>query len=186
MIGIDEVGRGAWAGPLLVVAARQISILPDGLKDSKILTKKRREILAPKISLACEIGEGWVLPSEIDALGLAGAMELAVNRALASITARPNEEIIMDGLINYCPNQYVNVSCFAAADNAFPIVSAASIYAKVRRDTHMVTLTEPYKKYAFDKHVGYGTKLHMEKLKAYGVSDIHRLSFEPVKKFANL
>src|SRR4051812_6898730 len=102
MIGIDEVGRGCWAGPLLVVAARVSSTLPQGLKDSKKLNKKQRENLFSYIHLSCDLGEGWVSAPEIDTLGLTGAMKLGVARALTAIQAENSEEIIMDGLINYC------------------------------------------------------------------------------------
>jgi len=113
-------------------------------------------------------------------------MKLGVARALKSIDAKYDEQIIMDGLINYCEGNFTNVQLEAKADDRYPVVSAASIYAKVARDNFMTSLGAGYIKYDFDKHVGYGTKLHMEKMKTYGVSDIHHLSFEPVKKFANL
>ena len=186
MIGIDEVGRGCWAGPLLVVAARDVSALPAGLRDSKKLSKKRRESLVYDIRISCDIGEGWVTAQEIDAVGLTAAMRLGVERALAMLRAQPDEAIIMDGLINYCTPAFINVRCLAKADDDYPVVSAASIYAKVTRDKFMSELEEPYASYQFGKHVGYGTALHMEMLKLHGVSDQHRLSFAPVAKFANL
>jgi ribonuclease HII len=181
MIGIDEVGRGCWAGPLLVVAARQIAELPQGLADSKVLSKKRRELLFHDIALACEIGEGWVRPNEIDELGLTLAMYLAVQRALSAVEARSDEAIIMDGHINYCSAEYINAQAVINADATSPIVSAASIYAKVLRDTYMAKLDEKYAKYQFDKHVGYGTKLHSDMLKIHGVCDLHRLSYRPIQ-----
>lgn len=186
MIGIDEVGRGAWAGPLLVVAARFKTNLPAGLKDSKKLTARARQKLLPQINQACDLGEGWVSSQEIDLLGLTKAMELGVTRALEAVTAKVDEEIIMDGLINYCPARYKNVKTIARADNLWPIVSAASIYAKVLRDEFMTNLGQKYEKYRFDQHVGYGTALHREMLTFHGITDIHRLSFQPIKKFAKL
>jgi len=188
MIGIDEVGRGCWAGPLLVVAARQTDALPLGLKDSKKLSKKARENFIEQIKQTCEIGEGWVTPAEIDELGLTGAMKLAVQRAL-SVLPTPegyNEKVIMDGSINYCPDKYTNVQCVPKADDLYPVVSAASIYAKVERDNYMAELNGPYLNYQFDKHVGYGTKLHLEMLKLHGICDQHRLSFAPIKKLATI
>lgn len=182
-IGIDEVGRGAWAGPLLVVAAKAKTTLPVGSKDSKVLTKNKREQLIPALLQSCDFGEGWVEPVEIDQIGLTGAMELAVRRALIHLKAENNDEIIMDGTINYCDDQFTNVSCIARADATHPIVSAASIYAKVLRDTKMTGLAADYPGYGFEKHVGYGTKLHLEGLKTHGVSPIHRLSYKPVKAF---
>ncbi len=185
MIGIDEVGRGSWAGPLLVVAARQVSGLPAGLKDSKVLSKKKRNILCPDIQLACDLGEGWVTPNEIDNLGLTGAMELGVKRALDSLNATDDENIVIDGHINYCATNYHNVICVIAADAKYPIVSAASVWAKVVRDEYMVELAKSYPDYGFDSHVGYGTKRHMDALSVHGVTPVHRLSYAPVKKIAN-
>jgi ribonuclease HII len=100
MIGVDEVGRGCWAGPLLVVAARSKSALPVGVADSKVLSKKRRALLFYDIKLACDIGQGWVTPTEIDALGLTASMRLAVGRALDDLAADADEQIIMDGNLN--------------------------------------------------------------------------------------
>ncbi len=182
MIGIDEVGRGCWAGPLLVVAARTSGTLPLGLKDSKKLSKTQRENLYLQIQDTCELGEGWVSAAEIDANGLTWAMKLGVERALKSLHAQYDEEIIMDGLIDYCDPVYVHVQCEAKADNTYPVVSAASIYAKVTRDRYMTELSSDYAVYEFAKHVGYGTKLHADMLALHGVSDQHRLSFAPIKK----
>lgn len=184
MIGIDEVGRGAWAGPLLVVAARQVLSLPTGLDDSKVLSKKRRQSLYFDIDLSCDIGEGWVEPSEIDDLGLTGAMRLAVERSLVNLDADTSEEIIVDGNINYCSSTYINARAVIGADALYPIVSAASIYAKVTRDTFMAKQAMIYKGYGFDKHVGYGTKLHKEALVRLGLLPIHRKSFRPIQKFS--
>lgn len=184
MIGIDEVGRGCWAGPLLIVAARAKGVLPVGLKDSKKLSTKKRELFYSQLQDSCDLGEGWVSAPEIDQLGLSEAMRLGVGRALVAINARHDEEIIMDGLINYCSNEFTNVVCIAKADDLYPIVSAASIYAKVTRDRFMTELEGKYAVYEFAKHVGYGTKLHMDMLKLHGASDQHRLSFAPIKKLS--
>lgn len=183
MIGIDEVGRGCWAGPLLVVAARQRSVLPIGIKDSKKLTKRQREQLLDPIRLSCDLGEGWVASEEIDQLGLSAAMRLAVSRALRSLKATNGEEIVIDGNINYCESLYVNSQCVISADDTHPIVSAASICAKLLRDQKMQELAQIYPNYGFEKHVGYGTKQHSEALHLYGVSKIHRKSYKPVKAF---
>lgn len=183
MIGIDEVGRGCWAGPLLVVAARQTSDLPQGLDDSKKLSKKRREGLFFDIGLSCNIGEGWVEPSEIDESGLTGAMKLGVSRALSAINAQDNEEIIMDGNINYCELNYTDVKCVIGGDAEYPIVSAASIYAKVLRDKKMAEYARQYPGYSFEDHVGYGTKTHSEALKLRGITDLHRKSYKPIQAY---
>lgn len=181
VVGIDEVGRGCWAGPLLVVAARAITDLPPNLKDSKLLSKQQRTALLPSIKSACELGEGWVQPEEIDRHGLAQAMRLGVSRALIMLGASFEDDIIMDGSINYCPLEFVKVSTVVRADVLHPIVSAASIYAKVLRDEYMERIARFYPNYHFEKHVGYGTKLHLDMLEKHGVSKIHRQSYKPIQ-----
>lgn len=183
VIGIDEVGRGSWAGPLLVVAATQVADLPAGLNDSKLLTKRQREFLYNAIAESCRLGEGWVQPEEIDQHGLAQAMRIGVARALLMLAPPFKANIIIDGTINYCPSEYSNVSPIIKADLLHPIVSAASIFAKVKRDQYMTKIAQFYPAYQFDQHVGYGTKLHLDMLRLHGVSGQHRLSFKPVQQF---
>ena len=179
IVGIDEVGRGCWAGPLLVVAAVGENL--PAVKDSKMLSKLQREGLYDQLLSVCRFGEGWVQHFEIDQYGLTGAMRLGVQRALKGLEAEANTEIIMDGAINYCSDEYTNVLCKPKADSLYPIVSAASIYAKVTRDRFMTNLAQQYPDYQFEKHVGYGTKLHSDMLRQFGVSPIHRLSFKPIQ-----
>lgn len=181
VIGIDEVGRGCWAGPLLVVAARQTRRLPSGLTDSKLLTRTERKNFIHEIKKTCQLGEGWVEASEIDYLGLSEAMRLAVKRALSDLKARPSDEIIMDGPINYCANSFTNVRCVVKADSLHPIVSAASIYAKVLRDSKMISFAEKFPQYNFEKHVGYGTKAHRKALLEHGVCILHRKTYRPIQ-----
>jgi ribonuclease HII len=183
MIGIDEVGRGCWAGPLLVVAARQVGVLPEGLADSKVLKRQQREAHIEAIQASCDLGAGWVDPAEIDEIGLTAAMHLAVRRALAALEAQTDEAIIMDGNINYCPEQFTNVQCIVKADAAYPIVSAASIYAKVSRDQKMGQFAEQFPGYGFAEHVGYGTKAHLAALQTLGVTELHRRSYKPIQAF---
>ncbi len=183
MIGVDEVGRGCWAGPLLVVAARQVTELPVGLADSKVLSKSQREQLFTGIKASCQLGEGWVHPEEIDEHGLAAAMRLGVCRALLQLGAGFEDEIIMDGHINYCPSDFTKVQTVVKADSTHPIVSAASIYAKVTRDRHMERIAKFHPFYGFEKHVGYGTELHRSALKIHGVSAVHRKSYKPIQAF---
>lgn len=182
VIGIDEVGRGSWAGPLLVVAAMAKSKLPYGLADSKTVTKFKREQLYEEIELSCQLGTGWAQPEEIDEYGLTQATRMAVNRALVMLAPAQDAQIIMDGKINYCPEEFTNVSCVIGADSLHPIVSAASIYAKVLRDRQMVHLAQLYPAYGFDKHVGYGTRLHELMLRTHGPTAIHRKSYLPIKQ----
>lgn len=185
IIGVDEVGRGCWAGPLLVVAARQNSNLPAGVADSKLLNKIKRQSLVLGIMAACEIGEGWVSAPEIDELGLAKGMRLGVRRALVALGAKPNEAIILDGNINYCPSIFKNAAAIVRADADYPVVSAASIIAKVRRDEFMASVAKKFPVYGFERHVGYGTRTHHEMLKLYGVCELHRRSYKPIQALAN-
>lgn len=185
MIGIDEVGRGAWAGPLLVVAARQVSALPEGLKDSKKLSAKQRQQFIIQLLSCGEFGEGWVDNTEIDQFGLAEAMRLGVARSLKQLNADHNEQIIMDGSVNYCSATFNKVSCVAGADDAYPIVSAASIYAKVTRDSYMIEQSKIYNLYGFDSHVGYGTSMHRAAIASHGITALHRLSYKPVASYAS-
>lgn len=184
MIGIDEVGRGSWAGPLLVVAARQLSTLPAEIKDSKLLINKQRKDIAEVLKRCCEFGEGWVDAAVIDSKGLSSAMKIGTARALRALRVTYKEEIIIDGSINYVSSKFYNSSCVISADALIPLVSAASIYAKVARDEIMQELGLKYPDYGFENHVGYGTKAHQLALKNYGVlKNIHRLSYKPVRSF---
>ncbi|GAC1386633.1 MAG: ribonuclease HII [Candidatus Saccharimonadales bacterium] len=182
MIGIDEVGRGSWAGPLLVVAARSCQALPVEFIDSKLLSKRKRELLLDQIIRNCDLGEGWVTAREIDNFGLTRAMQLGVSRALEAINAKTYEEIIIDGSINYCHGSFTQSQAIIKADANYPLVSAASIFAKVKRDRYMAALADEYANYQFEKHVGYGTKLHQQLLEQYGVSSLHRKSYKPIKQ----
>lgn len=183
MIGIDEVGRGCWAGPLLVVAARQIDELPNDVRDSKEINSRQRQYLYNQIKQSCNFGEGWVQPEEIDKQGLTAAMKIGVSRALLNLGALFDDEIIMDGHINYCPTEFVKAQTIVGADKRYPVVSAASIYAKVLRDEHMTRLARFYPYYGFERHFGYGTQLHQSALKVHGICTIHRRSFSPIKTF---
>jgi ribonuclease HII len=181
-LGIDEVGRGCWAGPLVAGA---VILSPKegpikGLRDSKKLTKSRREQLAAEIhTRALAVGIGWVDPTEIDALGLTRAVGLAMERALAKIDVKI-DEIIIDGNINYFARD-VRAKAIVRADDSVPCVSAASIVAKVARDAYMAKVSEQYAGYGFAQHVGYGTATHIAALKSLGVTDIHRRSYKPVR-----
>lgn len=182
MIGVDEVGRGCLAGPLLVVAARQKLSLPPGLADSKVLSKKNRQQLLDLLIGSCDFGEGWVSPQEIDKRGLSSAMRLGVKRALKNIGALVEERIIMDGPHNYSPKSFKNIMCVIDADATIALVSAASIYAKVKRDHFMLKLALKHPSYGFDKHVGYGTPQHLQALQDFGPLKFHRRSCGPIYK----
>jgi ribonuclease HII len=180
-VGIDEVGRGCWAGPLVAGAVILASPV-EGLRDSKKLSKKQRERLAAEIrNNAAAIGLGWVSPVEVDTIGLTEAVRLAMQRALAKI-AVSYDEIIIDGNSNYLAYD-IRAKFLIKADDIIPAVSAASILAKVARDTWMeVDAHKQFPEYEFGSHVGYGTKRHIELLKIYGVSPIHRKSYKPIRE----
>ena len=184
IVGIDEVGRGCWAGP--VVAGAVVLGMPiEGLTDSKLLTKKQRQRLAAEIQTkALATGLGWVEAAMVDELGITAAVRLAMQRALAEISI-DYEEIIIDGQLNFLAEN-VKARALVKADLSVPAVSAASIIAKVARDQYMADLAASYPQYGFDKHVGYGTALHLAMLKLHGVSDLHRRSYKPVAALLEL
>jgi ribonuclease HII len=179
IVGIDEVGRGCWAGPL-VVGAVILNQPIDGLRDSKKLTKKRRENLS-KIVLdrAAATGLGWVTAEEIDSLGLTRSTGLATERALAQIKIN-FDEIIIDGNTNFLPED-PRARTIINADNCVAAVSAASIIAKVARDAYMTQAALLYPDYGFDVHVGYGTTRHIASLRKHGICQLHRRSYKPIR-----
>jgi ribonuclease HII len=187
MVGIDEVGRGCLAGPLLVVAARAYGDLPEGLRDSKLLTKNQREEIINKLSTCCNFGEGWVKANEIDKHGLAGALKLGVARALKNLEVQADEQVIIDGAVNYIPKKFKKAGHMIDGDSLMPIISAASVYAKVTRDRFMAELAKKHPAYKFESHVGYGTKAHMLALESYGaIKYVHRYSYQPIAELTGV
>ncbi len=185
IVGIDEVGRGAWAGPLVVGAVVLGGAQIDGLTDSKKLTAKRRQVLAKEIKeKAVAIGLGWVSAETIDTIGLSEALKMATRLAVKEIDV-DYDEIIIDGTIKLLDDD--RVTTMKQADLLVPSVSAASIIAKVARDYYMSEVIHvEYPHYSFDRHVGYGTALHNAALVEHGPIDLHRLSVTPVKKALGL
>jgi ribonuclease HII len=184
IVGIDEVGRGAWAGPLVVGAVLLGAASIDGLTDSKKLTRRQRELLDIEIrQKAHAIGLGWVSAKQIDQIGLSQALKLASRRAIAHIR-HDYEEIIIDGTIAFIDDP--RVTLMKKADLLIPTVSAASIVAKVARDNYMRHLDGVYPQYAFTGHVGYGTAAHRRAIEQSGVTPLHRLSFAPLRKYKSV
>jgi ribonuclease HII len=184
ILGIDEVGRGPWAGPLVVGAVVLGGIEIEGLTDSKKLSKTRRDELDIIIrDKAAGYGLGWVSAEEIDEIGLSEALKLATIRAVEQVEA-PYHEIMIDGTINFLKEtskgQYVTT--LAKADLLIPSVSAASIIAKVARDNFMAEQDLVYPGYSFTSHVGYGTAVHQAAITELGVTPLHRRSFAPIAK----
>lgn len=178
-VGIDEVGRGCWAGPL-VAGAVLLRQPVEGLRDSKKLSRQQRERLATAIyESGAAVGLGWVTPAEVDEVGLTQAVRLAMERALMELPAG-YDEVIIDGNLNFLAH-IPRTRALIKADDSVPTVSAASIVAKVARDQFMASLPERYAVYEFAKHVGYGTVAHRAALLKYGVSDLHRQSYKPIQ-----
>lgn len=191
ILGIDEVGRGPWAGPLVVGAACLNGAVIDGLTDSKKLTKKRREALSAEIlASSAVVGLGWVEAREIDEIGLSEALRLATKRAVKGVQASgvSFHEIIIDGTINFLSDTPLEsyVTTMKKADLLVPSVSAASIVAKVARDKFMTEQDDIYAGYSFGAHAGYGTLAHRAAIEKLGVTPLHRLSFAPLQKYAKI
>lgn len=186
ILGIDEVGRGPWAGPLVVGAVVLGGATIDGLTDSKKLTKKRREALEPEIlEKVAGWGLGWVAAEEIDRIGLSESLRLATRRAVEQVSATYHE-IIIDGTINFLSDtsKGAYVTTMPKADLLVPSVSAASIIAKVARDRYMAEQDDAYPGYGFAGHAGYGVAKHRAAIERLGVTPLHRLSFAPLAKYA--
>ena len=187
IVGIDEVGRGPWAGPLVMGAVVLGDVTIPGLTDSKKLSKNKREVLAKQIIDTAEAyGIGWVDATELDEIGLSAALVLCCRRALEQITV-PYHEIIIDGTVNFLKDTSKGeyVTTMKKADLLIASVSAASIIAKVARDDYMVEADKTYPGYGFASHVGYGTAAHRAAIESMGVTPIHRLSFAPLRQYAD-
>ncbi len=189
ILGIDEVGRGPLAGPLVVGAVILPEVRPewvDDLRDSKKLSAKKRNALSEIIlKEAPATGLGWVSPLEIDELGMSEALKLATRRAVEEVQGChfAFSQIIIDGKVNFLIGTRLAdyVSTAIKADDLIKEVSAASIIAKVARDNYMVEAGERFPEYGFEKHVGYGTAKHIAAINELGICEEHRKSFEPIK-----
>jgi ribonuclease HII len=178
--GVDEVGIGPLAGPVVASAVLLDPECPvDGLTDSKALTAKQREELADEIkarSLAWAVASASV--AEIDELNILRASHLAMQRAVAELDRVP-AMVLVDG--NKTPALAVPAVAIVQGDRLVPQIGAASILAKVARDAMMLDLADRFPGYGFEKHKGYPTKQHVQALKALGASEVHRRSFAPVR-----
>ena len=180
--GLDEAGRGAWAGP--VVAAAVILNLAKTqslgkVNDSKKLSPAQREALYPLIieaSLAYGVGQAEA--DEIDAIGILPATRLAMTRAIESLSPQP-DALIIDAV--KLPQINLPQSVFNFADSISLSVAAASIIAKVTRDRWLIELDARYPGYGFARHKGYGTQIHQLALKSLGACEVHRLTFKPIR-----
>lgn len=183
IIGVDEVGRGSWAGPVCVAAvAWPDGVTVPGLNDSKQVPAAKRNAMALAIrELAVGVGIGWVAAPLVDKIGIAKALQTAAQCAVAELGPM-DARVVVDGrdhLLGDWPAEYI-----IKADCTVPAVMAASIVAKVARDTYMKRLDLQFSNYQFGKHVGYGTKLHRELIAQFGPCEQHRMSYAPLKIYA--
>lgn len=174
--GVDEAGRGPLAGPVYVAAV----ILPkghivEGVNDSKKLSEKKREMLFEKIISECVCySVGTASEQEIDEINILQATFLAMKRAVNGLSVKPDIALI-DG--NKKPGLDIVEWDIIKGDSKSANIAAASIIAKVSRDRYMLEMAEKYPQYQFERHKGYGTKLHYEMIEKYGISPIHRKTF---------
>jgi len=187
--GVDEVGRGCWAGPVFAAAAilsPRAAATPDlaGLDDSKAMSKKARERCFDALARASDAGEAWLAlghadVDEIDTLNILGATMLAMRRAIAALPVAPTS-ILVDG--NRVPDLPAPAEAVVKGDSYVLSIAAASIYAKVSRDRFMGELAQTCPGYGWERNAGYGTRQHQDALATLGPTRHHRKSFAPIKK----
>jgi ribonuclease HII len=180
--GVDEVGRGCLAGPVYAAAV----ILDDSinikiLKDSKLVAKDKRELLANYIKKNSIWAIGKASVKEIDKINILQASLLAMKRAIKKLKKKPSH-VLIDG--NKVPDlKNYNLKAIIKGDQKIPSISAASIIAKVSRDKFLTTLARNNKGYGWEQNFGYGTKQHLKAIKKLGINKHHRKTFSPISKF---
>ncbi len=178
--GVDEVGRGCLAGPVVSAAViLKKSIDLSLLKDSKKISFKNREKVSEHIKNNSYYSIGIASVNEILDLNILQASLLSMKRAIERLTVKPGLTLI-DG--NFAPKGLKNYKTIINGDEKIRVISAASIIAKVYRDHFMIRLSKKFSNYAWDKNFGYGTKAHLEGLKKFGVTSHHRKGFKPIHK----
>lgn len=185
IVGIDEAGRGPLAGPMaigIVVLRKNHKLSLSGIRDSKKLSPKGREEWFKKISLWRKEGKisfcvMFVSPKDIDTKGLSWGLRSLIEKGLKKISANPlNSMIFLDGGLK-APKNFKFQKTIIKGDEKIPVISLASIAAKVFRDRKMIALAKKYPKYGFEIHKGYGTLAHRKVIKKFGESPVHRKSF---------
>jgi len=186
IIGVDEVGRGCWAGPVCVGAVVMHPSLEGIVDDSKKLSFGQRQIIAQLIKEITPVSLGWASPSYIDAHGLTAALKQAAKIAVAGIPDQAQADVILlDGNSNYIGDP--RVQTIIKGDAIEPAIAAASIVAKVARDQYMQIMGErQFTGYGFESHVGYGTLQHRTALSILGPSKIHRYRWAPLKRMLDV
>lgn len=185
--GLDEVGRGCWAGPVVAAAVvlplerlRAAPALLAGVDDSKRLTARQREAAAGRVwEVALGVGIGLVSPALVDALGIVGATRLAMRQAVGRLGLAP-DFLLVDGRLRL--NLPLPQRALVRGDSLSLSIAAASVVAKVYRDALMVEWAERFPGYGLERHKGYGTRQHQEALWALGPCSLHRRSFAPVRR----
>lgn len=176
--GVDEAGRGPWAGPVAAAAVILGPAPPEGLNDSKKLSAARRDALCDAIRETCAVGVGMATVAEIDAMNILQATFLAMRRAVSTLPTTPAHALI-DG-----NREPTGLPCPATTvikgDGRSLSIAAASIVAKVTRDRLMRRLAAEFPQYGWDRNMGYGVKAHAEALSLHGVTPHHRRSFRPI------
>jgi len=185
LAGVDEAGRGPLAGPVVAAAVVLDPHAPiAGLADSKKLTAKRRDVLASEIrQSAIAWSVAWADSSEIDEINILAATMLAMRRAIEGLGVTP-AQVQVDGnrLPDLCfETGTIQGEAIIGGDDIVPAISAASIIAKTTRDQIMLELDLTYPNYEFARHKGYGTKIHLQRLREFGPCSEHRYSFAPVR-----
>ena len=181
--GIDEVGRGPLAGPVIAAAViLDRKNIPEGINDSKKIPKAKRILLAEKIKENSIYAYGAASEIEIDEINILQASLLAMKRASDRLSVVPKTTLI-DG--NFKPDIKNNTISIIKGDSKSVSIAAASILAKVYRDEIMLKYSKQFPEYGFQTNSGYGTKEHLSALKNYGITPIHRKSFKPVHNILN-
>lgn len=178
--GIDEAGRGPWAGPVVAAAViLDFNAIPEGLNDSKMLSKHKREILYEQIRTSAQFGIGEASVEEIDSLNILKATYLAMHRAVANLPLKP-DHCLVDG--NRDPKLGIATQTIIKGDQKSLSIAAASILAKVFRDKIMQKLDAEYPHYGWSQNAGYGVPAHRDALRLVGISPYHRKSFKPIRE----
>ncbi len=183
VVGVDEAGRGPWAGPVVAAAVRlDFAALPEGINDSKKLKAPARAALYDRIRQSALVGVGEASVEEIDRLNILHATMLAMQRAVEALhqqAGRMADAVLIDG--NRAPKLPCRTITLVGGDARCLSIAAASIIAKVTRDRQMEALHETFPHYGWAKNAGYGTALHQQGLRLHGVTPHHRRSFAPIR-----
>lgn len=179
--GVDEAGRGPWAGPVVAGAViLNYNLLPSGINDSKKLTANKREKIYDEILENAITGVGISTVEEIDSINILEATKLAMQRAVSMLARQDIGLVLIDG--NKAPKLNYKTQTVIGGDAKSLSIAAASIIAKVTRDRIMCELSQEYPEYGWEKNSGYGTKHHIEALKRHGVTQHHRRSYRPIRE----